>query len=1557
MDIITQLRTNKILAQGIGLLLAVLGIVAKPLAAQQIIPNKDGTGTIVTPDGNRLDIHGGSLSGDGQNLFHSFQQFGLDVNQIANFLSNPNIRNILSRVNGGDPSIINGLIQVSGGSANLYIMNPAGILFGEGARLNVGGDFTATTATSIGLGDNWFNAFGTNNYQSLVGNPHSFSFNRESGTVVNAGELAVGAGKSLTLAGSRVFSSGNLQAPEGNIIIAAVPGENLLRISIPGHLLSLEVPLEVDEEGNIAPITPEMLLDGIKGSGFTVQESGGVVLADEVTAVPTVTGSAVVGGTVSSHGVSVLGERIGLYGAEVQGDEIKIGGDIRGEGSFPTAQRVYISEGTSISIGLEGEVVVYSDEVTVFAGEINAPGGFVELSGNSSLALLGSVTVGDGTVLIDPRDINIVSVNDDVGNNDGALDDSQILVDEGGTDIDFTITDAALTALDGDIILEASQDIIATDTADLTFTNQTAGETISFTAGRNISINTDISTNGGSIDLTAEDGNINTNGINPDGDNGGDRTLNSTGDITTGNIFGGNITLNSAANIDTSAGTLDSEEAPIVAADDGTGSIVTVNGTTNGTTFDLTGGLLSSNGENLFHSYSRFDLPQTDQIANFIASSEQVNNILGRISSGDASVIEGTIQVTGSPNANLFLLNPAGIVFGQEAQLDVPGDFTATTANGVNFGENLFSASGDFSHDLLNGTPNILTFNTTEPGALLNQSDLTNNNGSLRIIGGTVISPGALSIAGSEIVVGSVPVGNSFSLESNSITELPASLPNEFSANILSLEELASEGGFDGNLGEAGDLTVADISSSGGNTTLVSGGNIDTTAGTLNSGGSSEEDGGSVSITATGDITTGSIETASGDGGISQGDIDIATNGDIIIDTINSQSQGNGARLTISSSNGEITVNDGIDLGSDSGTGGIIELTAQGDITLGGSFFTDTGTQDAGEIRITSQEGNINSIIDNPANIVAAATQDFGLIGIPEGTGGTIVLQAEEDITVNDISAFADIAESGNITLSAEGDIEVGSINAQGGSEGRGGDVEIATSQSFRVTDTFIDQNNVEASISTAGATEGGDISIEHGQATFTVGDASTNGTAGAITNGELTIFPITTIQGNLDFDDFDLEENPPIPPVDIEKIPVVTAPALVTSNNISQVELEPKADDLDEELTKDYETYLAKEIPQEVTLEEAQAILQEIESAVNAKPALIYSFFSPTSTKLKLVLVTSEGEAIELPIEGASRGKVLRTATRFRDDIQAVLPVRGILPNAQQLYQWLIAPLEAELQARGIDNLVFIMDEGLRSLPLAALHDGEQYLVEKYSVGLMPSLSLTDTSYGDLKNASVLAMGASEFAELNDLPAVSQELATIDELWEAETFLNEDFTIANLKEAREKKAYGIIHLATHGEFESGNISNSYIQFRGERLSLDRLRELGLNNPPLELLVLSACKTALGDEEAELGFAGLAHQAGVKSALGSLWYVSDAGTLGLMSTFYDELQQAPIKAEALRQAQLAMISGDVKLVGDRVIIDRSRSLSVVPEVGEPSRAIGLNHPYYWSAFTMIGNPW
>jgi CHAT domain-containing protein len=369
------------------------------------------------------------------------------------------------------------------------------------------------------------------------------------------------------------------------------------------------------------------------------------------------------------------------------------------------------------------------------------------------------------------------------------------------------------------------------------------------------------------------------------------------------------------------------------------------------------------------------------------------------------------------------------------------------------------------------------------------------------------------------------------------------------------------------------------------------------------------------------------------------------------------------------------------------------------------------------------------------------------------------------------------------------------------------------------------------------------------------------------------------------------------------------------------------------------------------------QDTLTKIEQQTRKKPAVIYvTIGHKDDDQLGLWLVTAKDQQRQQVTE-ATRKQVLEVAKQFRLEVTNLSKMRttSYLAPAQQLYEWMIKPLEEDLQKQGINNLVLLMDRPLRSLPLAALHDGKSFLVEKYSIGLMPGLTLTDNRHVDIKNASVLAMAASKFPDQNPLPVVPVELSIIMNLWRGKSFLNEEFTFGNLKLQRQKQPFQIIHLATHQDFKSGSPENSYIQLWDEKLRLDQLEQLGWYDSPVELLVLSASRSGLGDERIKYGFAGSAVQAGVKSVLASLWYVSDEGTLGLMAEFYSQLRTAPIKSEALRQAQLAMIRGEVRFEGGKLRTP-TMSIPLPPELAQLTDK-SLSHPLYWAGFTMIGNPW
>ncbi|MEQ8970344.1 MAG: CHAT domain-containing protein [Coleofasciculus sp. C1-SOL-03] len=928
-------------------------------------------------------------------------------------------------------------------------------------------------------------------------------------------------------------------------------------------------------------------------------------------------------------------------------------------------------------------------------------------------------------------------------------------------------------------------------------------------------------------------------------------------------------------------------------------------------------------------------------------------------------------QVQGTPNATSTL------IANNTANTWTITGSNSGTINGLTF--------SDFSN--LTGGNSDDTFQFNNPATI--SSNINGGAGNLTLIGdelnftGTISGTGTLTLqpltSSQGIQLGGADSG------SNSILDLTPSELNSLQNTFTSITI--------GGTTSSGAITLADDITFQTPVTLqapVGSGSINTTAGTITG-----EENATITLLANQDIITSdminrdrALTITSTNGAISTGNL---TTGALTLTT-------NGGDISVNSSNPTVLSGSGVI----QTRGGTITLNTT-DLEGGGvTLNTSNPTGEGGDIYLNAKSGRV-------------AIADLNSSGL---TGGDIVVQAELEITTGAINTSGSSGDGGHVTLDPIGDIQVGSINAQGGDNGTGGEVDITAGKYFRATDTFTDQNGIDASISTAGGNGGGDITIRHGGdalTPFKVGDAEINGTAGVLTSGDISIipprsFPLTHREGNIAIIRGDIPtstvDDPPINPVDITQPTEVNESteedstpdegsqvAVSSTTNTTTPTADAELTQQEGNVTNAYESYLGIRNTQTATPEQVQTTLSQIEQQTGIKPALIYAFFKPQTPipekpnpkdtteilwqfnpsnpqrqqlssnpnpqptdQLELVLVTASGDVIHRPVPGATRDKVMQQVQQLRRAVTDVRIPRPYKPSAKQLYDWLVSPIAEELQAQQINNLSFVMDSGLRSLPIATLYDGNQFIIENYSVGLMPSFSLTDTGYVDIRNADILAMGASQFEEQDPLPAVPKELSIItNQLWLGTSFLNQTFTLDNLKQARADQPFGILHLATHGEFKPGKASNSYIQFWNTRLTLDKLQELQLDNPQVELMVLSACRSALGDEQAELGFTGLAVQAGVKSALGSLWYVSDTGTLGLMTTFYQQLKQAPIKAEALRQAQLAMMRGEVELDGDELVTPAARV--DLPEELRNQGGINLTHPYYWSSFTLVGNPW
>jgi CHAT domain-containing protein len=323
---------------------------------------------------------------------------------------------------------------------------------------------------------------------------------------------------------------------------------------------------------------------------------------------------------------------------------------------------------------------------------------------------------------------------------------------------------------------------------------------------------------------------------------------------------------------------------------------------------------------------------------------------------------------------------------------------------------------------------------------------------------------------------------------------------------------------------------------------------------------------------------------------------------------------------------------------------------------------------------------------------------------------------------------------------------------------------------------------------------------------------------------------------------------------------------------------------------------------------------------------AVVYSMVLPD--RIELVMgFKSELKRFSIPVDTAALGRdinKLRTSLEKRTQWT-------FSEESQKIYNLIVKPMEAELAAHGSKTLVFMPDGVLRTIPFAALHDGSRFLIEKYSVALSPGLELTDSRPIPQKDAKMLSAGLTEavqgFAPLGN---VKEELDGIQGLYKGDRLENSTFNVGGLRESLGSNPYSIVHIATHGKFGPSATETFLLAWDG-KIDMNQVGELmkesETRKTPVGMLCLSACETAAGDDKAALGLAGVAVKSGARSAMATLWSVSDQAASQLVLEFYNQLRNSGVsKAEALREAQL-------KLLDD-------------PQ---------YRHPFYWSPFLMIGN--
>lgn len=328
----------------------------------------------------------------------------------------------------------------------------------------------------------------------------------------------------------------------------------------------------------------------------------------------------------------------------------------------------------------------------------------------------------------------------------------------------------------------------------------------------------------------------------------------------------------------------------------------------------------------------------------------------------------------------------------------------------------------------------------------------------------------------------------------------------------------------------------------------------------------------------------------------------------------------------------------------------------------------------------------------------------------------------------------------------------------------------------------------------------------------------------------------------------------------------------------------------------------------------------------VAQRTAALYPISLPDRTELLLSL-PNRIKQYTIPVSNQALTAEIR---EFRKKLEK-RTTREYLPHAQKLYDWLVRPLEKDLKGQEIETIVFVPDGALRTIPMSALHDGERFLISTYAVATTPGLTLTDLRPLKRENVQLLLSGLTEPVQgFPGLPNVEIEIENVHGLYGGKVLQDSDFVVPALERELSSTPYSIVHIASHGQFESDPRKSFLLAF-DQKLGMDRLEQLmqfgQYRRDPVELLTLSACQTAAGDDRAALGLAGVAIKAGARSALASLWFINDEASSILISDFYRALNTpSNSKAKALQEAQLKFLS-------------------------DPQWA----HPGYWAPFLLIGS--
>jgi filamentous hemagglutinin family protein len=858
--------------------------------------------------------------------------------------------------------------------------------------------------------------------------------------------------------------------------------------------------------------------------------------------------------------------------------------------------------------------------------------------------------------------------------------------------------------------------------------------------------------------------------------------------------------------------------AQIQPTPNGTGTIVEAQGNQ----INIRGGAYSRDGLNQFHQLEQFGAA-SGQTINF-QDAAGVQHVITMVKGGQASFINGTLALPGS-NANLYFINPAGIVFGANARLDLPGNLNFSTANKVYFGNQVLDVFGNSNYSSALGAPTHFQFDAFQPSAVINHANLTTApDKDLTILAGTFISTEPITSPGGNVTIATVPSQHTVYLKNpNGILDLavrqtPATAISNGGINIptTSLPELLTGGQIPtatqvrvtpegiSLVGDRpvnpGDVMIQEkVSTSNvtsGNITIQSQGNF--FAGPLET--IAEGQAGNINIRSSGTLTSEALRTRSLTNGNS-GNIWSYSAGDATYNTLNSSVRraGNAGAINLSSE-GNIYLAKNIDARTPNGNGGNVTIVANGSIEqktsgsiLPPSIQTSVNRGNGGNIAIASKIGDIRlgalftdvSLAGNAGQITLTAPNgnihtDILVTFAPSGQPGDIRFFAGKMATLESLAlrryfqTFCGSAgvncnpQTGEITLDINQVMQQNPAIREILQQYVGNVVVVQADNSI-----LVPSPSNELPIATPdGAFTTNPISIVSG--TVSGSPALSQGFADSITAGSIAIAVDKAIGGRLllransqiRLGDIRLGNNGILalqaPTVKIGDIDGNITPNPEDSQSRVEQELEMLA--IEQARTNDYvkTAQLGWKAQLVVSLKNIQADLQLGASQTGLKPAIAYLELEKNP---RWTIIPQQGQHFVVPLNpnALNDGQTIAAlADQLRQTIASKSPGETYITPARALYSRLFQPIAADLQARGINTLILSLPAEMRNAPVAALMDGDQFLAQKYKLSVIPSYALGNLDYQPLTSPRILAIGVSQFTH-SGLPDLEHTIEEIE--------------------------------------------------------------------------------------------------------------------------------------------------------------------------------------------------